>query len=45
MEAARHRWLAAMVGDGYSSRTFALTGIVLLVLVVGLVVWIVGGSM
>lgn len=41
MEAERHPWLSAMVGRGYSARTFALTGIVLLVLGVALVVWVV----
>jgi hypothetical protein len=40
MEAERHRWLSLMVGRGYSARTFALTGIVLLVLGVGLVLWV-----
>ena len=41
MEAERHRWLSVLVGRGYSARTFALTGIVLLVLGVALVVWVV----
>lgn len=41
MEAERHRWLSVMVGRGYSARTFALTGVVLLVLGVALVVWVV----
>ena len=44
MEAERHSWLKAMVGGGYSARTFALTGIVLLILGIALVVWIVSGS-
>ena len=44
MEAERHRWLAAMVGRGYSARTFALTGIVLFVLGVRRVAWIVSDS-
>ena len=44
MEAERHSWLAAMVGGGYSARTFALTGIVLLILGVALVVWILRDS-
>ena len=44
MEAERHSWLAAMVGGGYSARTFALTGIVLLILGVALVVWILSDS-
>jgi hypothetical protein len=30
LEAQGHGWLRAMVGRGYSARTFALTGIVLL---------------
>jgi hypothetical protein len=30
VEAERHGWLRAMVGRGYSARTFALTGIALL---------------
>ena len=41
MEAERHRWLSVLVGRGYSARTFALTGIALLVLGVTLVVWVV----
>ena len=44
MEAERHRWLSVMVGRGYSARTFALTGIVLLVVGVGLVVWVISGN-
>jgi uncharacterized membrane protein len=40
MEAERHRWLSVMVGRGYSARTFALTGIVLLVVGVALVAWV-----
>ena len=44
MEAERHSWLSALVGGGYSARTFALTGIVLLILGVALVVWIVSDS-
>jgi hypothetical protein len=44
MEAGRHRWLSVMVGQGYSARTFALTGIVLLVLGVALVVWAVSDA-
>ena len=44
MEAERHRWLAVMVGRGYSARTFALTGIVLLTLGVALVVWVVSDT-
>lgn len=41
MEAERPRWLSVMVGRGYSARAFAITGIVLLVVGVGLVVWVV----
>jgi hypothetical protein len=41
MEAERHRWLSVLVGRGYSARTFALTGIALLVLGLALVVWVV----
>jgi hypothetical protein len=44
MEAERHAWLAAMVGRCYSAQTFALTGVVLLVLGVALLVWIVSLS-
>jgi hypothetical protein len=40
MEAERHRWLSVMVGEGYSARTFALTGLVLLVVGFGLVLWV-----
>jgi len=44
MEAERHRWLSIMVGRGYSARTFALTGVVLLVIGMGLAVWILSGN-
>jgi hypothetical protein len=44
MEAERHRWLSVMVGGGYSARMFALTGVVLLVVGVGLVVWVLSGN-
>ncbi len=44
MEAERHRWLAVIVGRGHSGRTFALTGLALLVLGVVLVVLVVNGS-
>ena len=44
MEVERHHWLSVMAGRGYSARTFALTGVALLILGVGLVVWIVGGG-
>jgi hypothetical protein len=43
-EAERHRWLSVMVGRGYSARTFAATGIVVLVLGVALVVWVVADT-
>jgi hypothetical protein len=33
LEAQRYGWLRAMVGNGYSARTFALTGVALLALV------------
>ena len=44
MEAERHRWLSVMVGRGYSARTFALTGMALLVLGVALVAWVVSDT-
>jgi hypothetical protein len=44
IEADRHRWLSVLVGRGYSARTFALTGLALLVLGVFLVAWIVSGA-
>jgi hypothetical protein len=44
LEAERHRWLSLMVGRGYSARTFALTGGVLLVIGMGLAVWILIGN-
>lgn len=44
MEAERHRWLAVIVGRGYSARMFALTGLALLVLGVVLVVLVVNGG-
>jgi hypothetical protein len=37
LEAQRHSWIRRLVGDGYSARTFAWTGIALL-LAAGLVV-------
>jgi hypothetical protein len=43
MEAERHRWLSLLVGRGYSARTFALTGLVLLALGIISVVWVVNG--
>jgi hypothetical protein len=44
MEAERHRWLSLMVGQGYSARTFALTGLALLAFGGVLVVWVVSGA-
>lgn len=44
MEAERHRSLSILVGRGYSARTFALTGLVLLGLGVAMVVWVVTGD-
>jgi hypothetical protein len=44
MEAERHRWLSLMVGRGHSARTFAMTGVVLLVIGMGLTVWILSGD-
>lgn len=43
IEAERHRWLSLLVGRGYSARTFALTGLILLALGVILIVWVVNG--
>lgn len=43
MEAERHRWLSVLVGRGYSARTFALTGLVLVALGGVLVVWVASG--
>jgi hypothetical protein len=44
LEAERHRWLSVLVGRGYSARTFALTGLVLLALGVLLVGWVANGA-
>ncbi len=44
LDAERHRSLSMLVGRGYSARTFALTGLVLLGLGVALVVWVVNGD-
>jgi hypothetical protein len=44
LEAQRHGWLRAMVGDGYSARTFALTGAALLVLAVLILVAVATGG-
>lgn len=43
-EAERHRSLSLFVGRGYSARTFALTGLVLLAVGLALVVWVVNGA-
>ena len=45
MEAARHGWLSMLVGRGYSARTFALTGLVLLAFGVVLIGWVATGSL
>jgi hypothetical protein len=44
LEAERHRWLSVLVGRGYSARTFALTGLMLLALGVVLVWWVANGA-
>ena len=44
LEAERHRSLSLLVGQGYSARTFALTGLVLLGLGVALLIWVVNGA-
>ena len=44
VEAERHRWVSVLVGRGYTARTFAWTGLVLLAFGVVLVVWVVGGA-
>src|SRR5262245_38725911 len=44
LEAQRHSWLRALVGRGYSARQFALTGIVLLGLVVVILAAVATGS-
>jgi hypothetical protein len=43
LEVERHGWLRTMTGGGYSSRTFAWTGLTLLVLVALIVVAQLGG--
>ena len=40
LEIERHPWLSRLVGRGYSARTFALTGLVLLAFGVTLVIWV-----
>jgi hypothetical protein len=42
LEARRHGWLRAMVGDGYSARTFTWTGVALLVVAGLIVAWAAG---
>lgn len=44
LEAKRHRWLRAMVGAGYSARTFALTGVAVLALVALILVAVATGA-
>jgi hypothetical protein len=45
LEAQRHAWLRAMVGNGYSARTFGLTGIGLLVVVAVIVAAVATGNL
>ena len=45
LEAQRHGWLRAMVGNGYSAKTFALTGVALLALVALIIAAVVTGSL
>ena len=45
LEAQRHGWLRAMVGNGYSARTFALTGVALLALVALILAAVATGSL
>ena len=44
LEVERHPSLSHLVGRGYSARTFALTGLVVLALGVALVIGLIGGS-
>jgi hypothetical protein len=44
LEVERHPWLSHLVGRGYSARTFALTGLVVLAFGVALVIGVIGGS-
>ena len=39
LEAQRHSWIRRLVGDGYSARTFAWTGIALLLAAGFVVAW------
>jgi hypothetical protein len=39
LEAQRHGWLRRLVGDGYSARTFAWTGVALVALAGLVLVW------
>ena len=43
LEIERHPWLSFLVGHGYSARTFALTGLVLLAFGVALILWVLDG--
>jgi hypothetical protein len=45
LEAERHSWLRALVGRGYSARTFVWTGVALLGIVVLIVAAKVGGAL
>jgi len=45
LEVARHPWLRYLVGGGYSARTFAITGFVLLGLVGVLIAARLGGAL
>ncbi len=44
LEVERHPWLSRLVGRGYSARTFALTGFVLLAAGVALIIWVANGA-
>lgn len=45
IEVAQHKWLRFLVGPGYSSGTFALTGSVLLGLVAAILIGLVTGAL
>jgi hypothetical protein len=44
LEAQRHRWLRALVGDGYSATAFLWTGVIVLALAVAIVAAVVLGA-
>ena len=44
LEVERHSWLSRLVGRGYTARTFALTGLMVLAFGVVLVAGVVGGA-